>query len=162
MFKRTLTFVAIMALGAVGFAQGGAVRQAGSAAQATAAKPDATKSKALLAVQGTWVFTSANGQDTAGQPEIMLTLTDNKYVQTAGGQVVETGTFKIDETKKPFALEITVVEGQDAGKTQFGIYELSADGMTMKCKVNDAGGTTKPTDFTLAEGSFVFTASKKK
>ena len=156
MFKRILTLASIMAVGTVGFAQTGTA----TGAQATAAKPEVAKSKTLTALQGAWLFTTVNGNDTAGQPEVVLTITDNKYVQTAGGEFLESGTFKIDETKKPMALEITVVEGKDAGKVQFGVFELT--GTAMKCKVNDTGVATKPTDFSIAEGSFVFTAVKKK
>lgn len=152
MFRRTLTFATVLALSAVTFAQ---------SPTPAPQKADAPKSKTLQAIQGTWVFTNANGQDATGQPEVLLTLTDNKYVQTAGGQFLESGTFTIDETKKPIQIEIKVLEGKDAGQTQYGIFELTSP-TEMKCKVNDAGVLVKPTDFTMVEGSFVFTAVKKK
>ena len=129
---------------------------------AQAAKPGApAMSKALASVQGVWAFTQMDGQDVAASgQEILITITDNKYVQTINGQVVERGTFKLDETKKPWTIDISIVEGTDAGKTQIGIVQLTD--ATMVGKLADAGITTRPTDFAQAEGAFVFTAVKKK
>jgi uncharacterized protein (TIGR03067 family) len=129
---------------------------------AQAAKPGApAMSKGLASVQGVWAFTQMDGQDVAASgQEILLTITNNSYVQTINGQVVERGTFKLDETKKPWAIEISIVEGTDAGKTQLGIVQLTDT--TMVGKLADAGITTRPTDFAQAEGAFVFTAVKKK
>jgi len=129
-------------------------------AQTPTAKPEAAKGKALTMLQGTWVFTSTNGQDTAGSPEILVTITDNKYVQTIGGEVVERGTFKIDETKKPMTMDLAIAEGQSAGQAQVGIFEVTAT--TLKASLADAGVTTRPADFNQAEGLFVITATKKK
>lgn len=128
----------------------------------TPAKPEAAKSKIMTDVQGVWVFTIVDGNDMTGQSEIIITVTDNKYVQTIDGNVVERGTFKIDDTKKPIQLDLFVAEGQDAGKTQLGVLELTAT--TMKGKLNTAGETTRPTDFAPApaDGYFTFTASKRK
>jgi uncharacterized protein (TIGR03067 family) len=129
-------------------------------AQTQAAKPDAAKSKTLTMLQGTWVFTSMNGQDASGGPEVLVTITDNKYVQTVGGEVVEKGTFKIDETKKPMAIDLTILEGDSAGKSQVGICEVTDT--TMKAKLADAGGTTRPTNMEQEDGFFIIVASKKK
>jgi uncharacterized protein (TIGR03067 family) len=123
MFKRTLTLAIIMALGTIGFAQSGAQT---TGAQTPPAKPEPAKSKTLTAVQGTWVFTSVNGQDAAGQPEIVITITDDKYVQTIDGNTVEKGTLKFDDTKKPLHMDLVIIEGQDAGKTQLGVIELTS------------------------------------
>jgi len=160
MFKRTLTLAVIMALGTVGFAQSGTQT---TATQTPPAKPEAPKSKTLAAVQGTWVFTSVNGQDAAGQPEIVITITDDKYVQTIDGNTVEKGTLKFDDTKKPLHMDLVIIEGQDAGKTQLGVLELTS-ATAVRAKLNTAGETTRPTDFAPApgEGYFVFTAVKKK
>ena len=126
------------------------------------AKPAAPAlSKTLAAVQGTWIFTQMDGQDVAGSgQEIAVTITDNKYVQTINGQVVERGTFKLDDTKKPWTIDLSIVEGNDAGKTQVGIVQLT--GNTMVGKLADSGVTTRPTDFAQSEGAFVFTAVKKQ
>ena len=140
-------------------AMAGAPLLAQGAAQA--AKPAApAMSKAMAAVQGTWMFTQMDGQDVAASgQEIAVTITDNKYVQTINGQVVERGTFKLDDTKKPWTIDLSIVEGNDAGKTQVGIVQLT--GNTMVGKLADSGLPTRPTDFAQSEGAFVFTAVKK-
>lgn len=129
-------------------------------AQTQAAKPDAAKSKTLTMLQGTWVFTSMNGQDASGMPEVAVTITDNKYVQTQAGEVIERGTFKIDDTKKPMTMELSITEGQSAGQSQVGIFELTET--TMKVKLADPGQTTRPTTMNQEEGFFIITATKKK
>ena len=123
--------------------------------------PQVVKPTGVLAsVQGVWKMTTTNGQDVAaaGQ-DITITITGNSYVQTVNGQVVEKGTFKIDETKKPMTIDISVVEGDDAGRTQVGIFELKGD--TMTGKLSEPGGTTRATDFSVTEGFFTFVMVKK-
>lgn len=151
----------------VAMAMAGAVAGASTAAQGAgqAARPAApapqTMSKAIALAQGMWVFTHMNGQSVEGSgQEIAVTITENKYVQTANGQVVERGTFKIDDTKKPWTIDISITEGEEAGQTQVGVVQLTGD--TMVGKLADAGVTTRPTDFSQSEGAFVFTAVRRK
>ncbi len=114
----------------------------------------------MAAAQGVWQMTSANGQDAAGSgQEITITITDNKYVQTVNGQVVERGTFKLDESKKPVTIDLNITEGDSAGQTQVGVVEIT--GKTMTGKISLPGGTTRPTDFAVAEGFFTFVMVKK-
>ena len=129
-------------------------------AQAQAQKQASAKpSPTLAAIQGVWVMTQVNGQDTAGSgQEITITIKDSTYVQAVNGQVVEKGTFTIDEAKKPMTIDISIVEGDDAGRTQLGVFELT--GKTMKGKLADPG-TARPSDFTVAEGFFVFVMNRK-
>lgn len=157
MRNKLLILAAIVALATAASAQ--STTQSG-APQSTAAKPAAGLSKLMTDMQGAWVFTTTNGNDMTGQPEVVITITDNKYVQTINGDVVERGTFKIDETKKPMQVDLMISEGQDAGKTQIGVFELS--GGIVKVKVANAGETTRPTDFAPADDAFTFTAAKKK
>jgi hypothetical protein len=63
---------------------------------------------------------------------------DDKYVQTVNGEVVEKGSFKLDETKKPFALDILVAEGTDAGQKAARHHRDGPDGQ------NDEGGARQP------------------
>jgi uncharacterized protein (TIGR03067 family) len=131
------------------------------AAQATAPPTQAAKPTGLMAAaQGVWQMTSANGQDAAGSgQEITITITDNKYVQTVNGQVVERGTFKLDESKKPVTIDLNITEGDSAGQTQVGVVDIT--GKTMTGKISLPGGTTRPTDFAVAEGFFTFVMVKK-
>jgi uncharacterized protein (TIGR03067 family) len=120
------------------------------------------KSKVLASVQGAWTMTMANGQDLAGSgQDVLVTITDDKYVQTVNGQVVEKGSFKIDETKKPFALDILIVEGDEAGQKQLAIFELDAAGKTMKVAISQAGAPVRPSGFAVAEGIETLVFAKK-
>jgi len=124
-----------------------------SAQTAPAQAAVVNKSKVLTSVQGAWLMTMANGQDMAGSGQtVLVTITDDKYVQTVNGEVVEKGSFKLDETKKPFALDILVVEGPDAGQKQLAIFELDATGKTMKVAIGQPGAPDRPATFAVAEG----------
>ena len=114
----------------------------------------------LASLQGVWKMTTTNGQDIAAAGQDMtVTITGSNYVQALNGQVVEKGSFKIDEAKKPMTMDITITEGDNAGKTQFGVFEVK--GTTMTGKMGEPGATTRPTDFTIAEGFFTFVMVKK-
>jgi uncharacterized protein (TIGR03067 family) len=151
MFKRALTLALAASFAAVLSAQ--------TQTNKPAPQAQAAKSKAMEMVQGAWVFTTANGQD-ASAADIVVTITGDKYVQTAGGNVEEKGSFTIDDTKKPMWLTIKILEGNDAGKTQLGVFEVTATTMRGKLTEPD-GGSPRPTDFEPAEGYFVFTARKR-
>jgi uncharacterized protein (TIGR03067 family) len=131
--------------------------------QAQAAKPaaqDAKPTGLLASLQGVWKMTTTNGQDVAAAGQDMtITITGSNYVQTLNGTVVEKGSFKIDETKKPMTMDISITEGDSAGQTQLGVFELK--GTTMTGKMAEPGATTRPTDFTIAEGFFTFVMVKK-
>ena len=148
MFKHATTLIVMVAVTATLCAQ---VR--------TLAQAETPKSKVLAMLQGTWVFTSQDGQDLSGGPQITVTVVDNTYTQMVNGQLAERGTFKIDETKKPMTVDLSVSEGEDAGKTQLGIFEITDT--TMKAKLTQPGGTMRPTDFAVADGYSVITATKR-
>ena len=107
-------------------------------------------------------MTSANGQDLAGSgQEVLVTITDDKYVQTVNGEVVEKGSFKLDETKKPFGLDILVAEGPDAGQKQLAIFDVDATGKIMKVAISQPGATVRPSAFAVADGVEILVFAKK-
>ena len=117
-------------------------------------------SKELTSLQGTWVITSVNDvAPSTGEPEVTLTFTGDKYSEGVDGQVVERGSVKIDATKKPIAMDLIITEGDDANKTQLGALEIGEK--TIRFKLNTPGATVRPTDFEIADGHFVFVATKK-
>ena len=129
------------------------------AAQVIAQETPKAKNPAA-ALQGTWVVTSINGQTPPeGSPEMTLTFTGEKYQQAVGAEVNERGTFIVDASKKPMSLDLVIVEGTDAGKTQLGIFEVTGD--TMRANLDMPGAGQRPTDFTIKEGGVMFAAKKK-
>lgn len=129
---------------------------AGLAAQT--AKPP-TPAPALTTAQGTWVIKTFNGQP-AGEGEISLTITGDKYAQTVNGTVNERGTLTIDPAKKPMTIDLTIQEGDDAGKLQLGLVEIAGDTMTLK--LNVPGTPTRPKDMSVEEGLILVVCDRKK
>ena len=132
-----------------------------SAGQAPQTKPPATAPEvaaALKPLQGTWVLTTPDGQPLA-QGGLTLAITGDKYAQAVAGAVNERGTVKLDATKKPTWIDLTITEGADAGKLQVGLIEVSAG--VMKGVFATAGSTTRPTSLAPAPGLISFVGKKK-
>jgi uncharacterized protein (TIGR03067 family) len=118
-----------------------------------------TPPKALAGLQGIWVIKTFNGQP-AGEGEVSLTITGDKYAQTVNGAVNERGTVTLDPAKTPMAIDLTIQEGDDAGKLQVGIVAVEGDTMTLK--LNAPGSPARPKDMSVEEGFFVVVCARKK
>ena len=116
--------------------------------------------KAFEPLQGSWFVTSINGQSLEGMGSMLLVIKADKYEQVTNGTTDEKGTIKLDAAKKPMTIDLSIEEGNDAGKLQLGIIEITGD--TMKVKLNSPDGPTRPTGFTMEEGFLLVTASKGK
>jgi uncharacterized protein (TIGR03067 family) len=125
---------------------------------AQTAKPP-TPAEALKPAQGTWVFKTFNGQP-AGEGEVLLIITGDKYAQSISGTVSERGTLVIDPAKKPMTIDLTIQEGDDAGKLQLGLVEIAGDTITLK--LNVPGSPTRPKDLSIEEGFFVVVGDRRK
>jgi uncharacterized protein (TIGR03067 family) len=119
------------------------------------ASEDAVK-KEREKLKGTWKITSfqVNGQQPIGDDQLdsITTTIDEKGKLTveAGGATVVEATTKIDPTKKPKTIDFAFTDGQLAGKSALGIYELKDD--TLKyCRA--APDKPRPTEFSAKEGS---------
>ena len=128
----------------------------GLAAQAP--KPPAPGAT-MKAAQGTWVVTTFNGQP-AGEGSLSLTITGEKYAQSLNGTVNERGLIKIDAAKKPMTVDLTIQEGDDAGKVQLGLIDVAGDTMTLK--LASPGGTARPQTMAVEEGFFVVVCKRQK
>ncbi len=159
MIKRMMTtFVLAAALVAGISAQTPAAPQAPATPQTPAAP---AMSKELTSLQGTWVLTTVNDQDlTAAGVEMALVIDGLKYSQVVNGEVNERGTIKIDPAKKPMTFDLNITEGDDAGKLQLGIIEVTGD--VAKGLLAMAGGATRPADFNSNDGAIFFIAKRVK
>jgi uncharacterized protein (TIGR03067 family) len=115
---------------------------------------DAVK-KELEKFQGAWIATAleSNGQK-APEDQIKLyriTFTGDKYVEKVAEQTVEEGTQKLDPTKKPKTMDITITQGGQKGEMQLAIYEIEGD--MLKICAAQAGSKDRPADFTAKAGS---------
>lgn len=153
--KKTMTVFALAAA-----LTSGVAAQTPAAPTAAAAPQDAT-AKALASLQGTWLLTSINDQDLTGQGvEMALVIEGNKYRQVTNGSVDESGTIKIDPAKKPMAFDLNILEGDDAGKLQMGIIEITGD--VAKGLLGTPGAGTRPADFNSNDGAIFFIAKRVK
>jgi uncharacterized protein (TIGR03067 family) len=75
---------------------------------------------------------------------------DGKWAIEVDGKVAARGTSKIDPTKKPRAVDLTVTEGDSKGKTALGIYQFEADTRTV-CYAQP--GKERPAAFSSTVGS---------
>jgi uncharacterized protein (TIGR03067 family) len=119
----------------------------------TASAQDTVK-KEMAQLEGEWSMVSGEANGVSMPKEAVNSgkrvAKDGEVTITIAGQVYFKAKFSIDPTKKPKAIDYTMLEGTTKGKTHLGIYEL--DGDTVKfCFA--APGKERPTDFTAKEGS---------
>src|SRR5262245_22717960 len=128
---------------------------AGLLLAADAKKDDAKKDQEAL--QGSWrpVSSEQGGKDqTEEAKEHTLTFDKDTFTVKKGDELRFKGTFKLDPTKKPKTIDMTVTEGRrddDKGKELHGIYELSKDGL--KWCTCEPGGNERPKEFATKEGT---------
>lgn len=115
-------------------------------------KPDVAKE--FKKFQGDWTFESveAGGKKLAAAPFKGRTVTfdGDKYFVKRGDKVEEAAIQKLDPSKSPKTLDVTVTDGPNKGAVMLGIYEF--DGDTLKVCF-DPEGRMRPTDFKTADGS---------
>jgi uncharacterized protein (TIGR03067 family) len=118
------------------------------------------KGSGTAQLQGTWVIESINGKPMPeGAPPMTLTFAGDKYHQTVGGDVNERGSIKVDASKKPMTIDLLIGEGDDAGKIQLGIFEVT--GGTLRANLDTPGAGQRPLDFNVKDGSIMFVGKKK-
>jgi uncharacterized protein (TIGR03067 family) len=105
--------------------------------------------------EGTWQVVSleVDGKQTPEEDARKITVVneaDGKWAIEVGGKVVARGTSEIDPTKKPKAVDLTVTEGENSGRTTLGIYEFKDDSRTV-CLAQPGKG--RPTEFAAPAGS---------
>jgi uncharacterized protein (TIGR03067 family) len=128
-----------------------------AAAPAPKEEPDAK------ALQGNWqaVTYEANG---AGQKDVadkvVCTCEKGVFTFKYDGKVVWKAKLKLDPSKKPRAIDLTITEGENKGKSILGIYQLDKDGL--KWCTASAGDDERPTGFTSKSGSNIALYTFKK
>jgi len=128
----------------------GLTASGGTAAQA---EGKAEVEKELKKFQGTWLYESleAGGEEVpaAELKGTTVTFQGDKYTVKKGDEVIQTATQKLDPSKSPKTLDVTVTEGVNKGALMLGIYEISGD--TLKVCF-DPEGKKRPTQFKSTSG----------
>jgi uncharacterized protein (TIGR03067 family) len=109
--------------------------------------------KDAKALQGTWQAQSQRRGDDSEPPEKtrrhQLVIDGDKFRIVRDGEDHIKGTVKIDSTAKPATIDLAITEaphdGDAAGKTSLGIFELSGDELKW-CSARP-GATDRPTSF---------------
>ena len=135
-----------------------------SATGGTGARADgkADVEKELQKFQGTWTFESveAGGKEVpaAEFKGVTVTFEGDKYTVKKGDEVIQAATQKLDPSKSPKTLDVTVAEGPNKGAVMLGIYEISGD--TLKVCF-DPEGKKRPTQFKSASASQTLVVHKR-
>jgi serine/threonine-protein kinase len=119
--------------------------------------------KEVRKFQGTWTFVSS---ETGGKKlpadelkGLILTFEGNKHTVKKGDEVIQVGTQKLDPSKPPKTIDVTMTEGPNKGKVMLGIYEIDGD-MLKVCF--DLQGKKRPMEFKSAPGSQTFVNVHKR
>jgi uncharacterized protein (TIGR03067 family) len=117
----------------------------------------------LKKFQGAWTFESveAGGKQQPADEFKGMTITfeGDKFTVKKDVEVLMAGTQKLDPSKSPKTIDVTVAEGLSKGALMLGIYEISGD--TLKVCF-DPEGKKRPTEFKSASGSQAFVAVHKR
>ena len=136
-----------------------------TASGGTGARADdkADVEKELKKLEGTWTFESV---EVGGKEEpvadfkgMTVTFEGDKFTVKKGDEVIQVGTEKLDPSKSPKTVDVTVAEGLNKGAVMLGIYEISGD--TLKVCF-DPEGKKRPTEFKSASGSQTFVNVHKR
>ena len=107
----------------------------------------------LKAMEGTWKVESAEAGgkkiESGDLMEIVVKITGDRY-EVKLKDKLDAGTLKLDETLKPKTMDATNTEGDDVGKVEKAIYELSGDTLRVCYALN---GGERPTEMATKEGS---------
>jgi uncharacterized protein (TIGR03067 family) len=118
--------------------------------------------KELKMFEGTWTFelVQAAGKEipAAEFKGMTVTFTGDKFTVKKGDEVIQAATQKLDPSKSPKTLDVTVAEGLNKGAVMLGIYEISGD--TLKVCF-DPEGKKRPTQFKGASGAQTFVIHKR-
>jgi|SRR5262245_1709965 len=129
----------------------------GFAASSTLADEKADLEKEIKMFQGTWTIESS---ETGGQKiptdqlkGFIVIFEDDKHTLKMGDEVFQVGTQKLDPSKSPKTIDVTMTEGPSKGTIMLGIYEFNGDALKV---CFDPEGKKRPTEFKSAPGSATF------
>jgi len=129
-----------------------------TAGQTAPAVQDDVK-KELDKIQGNWAVTMFNGNAVPSEAGAFLVFKGDKYEQWTNNAVDEKGSIKLDPKTKPASIDLIITEGNDAGKTQPGVYEMT-DADTLSIGLAIPGSTTRPSAVSQAELQVVLKKAK--
>jgi uncharacterized protein (TIGR03067 family) len=129
----------------------------------TLADDKADIEKELKKFQGTWTIESS---ETGGQKipasdlkGFIVIFEGDTHTLTVGDKVIQVGTQKIEPSKSPKTIDVTLSQGPNKGAVMLGFYEFDRD--TLKACF-DPQGKKRPTEFMSPPGSQNFVNVHKR
>ena len=121
---------------------------------AASAPGEAADTKSAGGLRGTWTAVSAerNGAPADDLKGHRLTFTGDRFTIRSKGKVLYQGSYRVEPSKKPAAIDFTHTEGEAKGKTWPGIYLLEGSGLKI-CDNADDPGKGRPAAFVTEPGS---------
>jgi len=114
-----------------------------------------TAEEAQKKLQGTWTATKAERDGKAADDVVghRLSFTGNRFqIRSRDGKPLYKGTFRVDPSTKPAAIDFEQTEGTLKGKSWKGIYALDGDTLTT-CDNAPNLDKGRPTAFEARTGS---------
>ena len=119
--------------------------------------------KELKKFQGVWTVESleSGGKKIPADTFKGMTLTyeGDKYTVKNGKEVIQVGTQKVDPSKSPKTIDVTMTEGPNKGAVMLGIYEINGDTLRV---CFDTEGKKRPAEFKSPPGSQTFVNVHKR
>src|SRR5262245_54761916 len=126
----------------------------GFAATGAMADDKAELEKETKKFQGDWTIESSEAGGRKIPAEMLngmiVAYEGDKHTVKAGDKVIQVGTQKIDPSKSPKCIDVTMAEGPNKGAVMFGIYEFDRDALKV-CFAPQ--GKERPTEFKSPPGS---------
>jgi uncharacterized protein (TIGR03067 family) len=88
-------------------------------------------------IEGTWMGTGGISDGKKVPDEVVTkfmlvaVFKDGKYSVSIQGKQIEAGTYKVDDSKTPATIDLTIKEGKDKDKSQLGIYKIEGGNLTV-------------------------------
>jgi uncharacterized protein (TIGR03067 family) len=140
-----------------------AVGFAASGGSGILADDKADLEKEVKKFQGSWTIESSvtGGKEAPADAlkGLIVIFEGAKHTVKKGDEVIQVGTQKLDPSKSPKTIDVTMTEGPNKGAVMLGIYEF--DGDTLKVCF-DPQGKKRPTEFKSAPGSENFVNIHKR
>jgi uncharacterized protein (TIGR03067 family) len=117
-----------------------------------AAGARAEKAESLV---GTWAITTAerNGKDAPEIAKHRIVFARDTFRIFLGDKVVYAGTYTVDTSKKPAAIDFNNTEGKDKGQKWLGIWKLDKGRLTICDNGADTANKPRPKEFQTAKDS---------
>jgi uncharacterized protein (TIGR03067 family) len=80
-----------------------------------------------------------------------FTIAGDKYTAKLDGRTVDEGTFHIDPSQKPKAIDFRPAKPE--AKVQLGIYEITEGGTIRICFTHPGTAQTRPSEFSTTKGT---------